>query len=398
MSLLYEEARAAHEAAEAANTAKDRFLAMLSHELRTPLTPVLNTVAALQDTADLPPDLRDAIAMIRRNVELEARLIDDLLDLTRIAKGKVRLRLEAVDAHVLIGTALDICGDDIRAKNLTVETDLRAGSHRLLADAARLHQVFWNLLKNAVKFTPPGGRLAVRSDNPRPGRVRFEVEDSGVGIPAEALGKIFDAFEQGTRAAEGGLGLGLAITKAIVELHEGAIAATSAGAGRGATFILDLPATVDGAAPGTKGGAAKVENNGVPGHAKACPDSPARVLVVDDHADTLRSLQLLLRQRGYAVTAASSVRAALEAVAGDAFDLLISDVGLPDGSGMDLMREVRALRGDALPGIALSGYGMEEDLARSQDAGFGLHLTKPVDMATLDAAMRQLLRRAEKPV
>ena len=239
-ALLYTDAREARAAAEAANHAKDRFLAMLSHELRTPLTPVLNTVQALEGNTELSTELRAAIEMIRRNVELEARLIDDLLDLTRVSKGKVQLRLEIVDAHALVATALEICGDEIRAKNLAVTTELLAEEHHLRADAARLHQVFWNLLKNAVKFTPPGGSLTVRSSNPQPGRVRFEVLDTGMGISAEMLPKIFDAFEQGNRATLGGLGLGLAITKAIVDLHSGVITAASPGQGRGATFTLEL--------------------------------------------------------------------------------------------------------------------------------------------------------------
>ena len=389
-ALLYADARKAREAAEAANHAKDRFLAMLSHELRTPLTPVLNTVQALEDGGDLPGDLRAAIEMIRRNVELEARLIDDLLDLTRISKGKVQLRLETVDAHALIETALDICGDDIRAKNLTVATELRAAEHHLRADAARLHQVFWNLLKNAVKFTPSTGSITVRSSNPGPGRVRFEVADTGLGISAGNLPKVFEAFEQGSRAGLGGLGLGLAITKAVVDLHGGTITADSAGPDLGAIFVTEL-ATVP--APAAEPAVSHPRNGrerpGEGGVAK--PGNGPRVLLVDDHADTLRSMDRLLRLRGFQVCTASSVSTALQAAAAGGFDLLISDVGLPDGSGMDLMRELRARHGERLPGIALSGYGMEEDVSRSREAGFGEHLTKPVDMLGLEAVISRLL-------
>ena len=391
-ALLYAAAQEAREAAEAANHAKDRFLAMLSHELRTPLTPVLNTVQALEDGDDLPGDLRAAIEMIRRNVELEARLIDDLLDLTRISKGKVQLRLETVDAHALIGTALDICGDDIRAKHLTVTTELRAAEHHLRADAARLHQVFWNLLKNAVKFTPAGGSITVRSGNPVPGRVRFEVADTGMGIAPENLPKVFEAFEQGSRAALGGLGLGLAITKAVVDLHGGTITADSAGPGQGAAFVTELatvPAPEPAGAPTTPG--APNGREAAAGGSRAKPPDGPRVLLVDDHADTLHSMDRLLRLRGYQVCTASSVSAALQAAATHAFDLLISDVGLPDGSGMDLMRELRLRHGKGLPGIALSGYGMEEDVSRSRDAGFGEHLTKPVDMLGLEAVISRML-------
>lgn len=392
-ALLYAEARKARGAAEAANHAKDQFLAMLSHELRTPLTPVLNTVQELEGNGELPPDLRAAIEMIRRNVELEARLIDDLLDLTRISKGKVQLRLEIVDAHALIATVLEICGDDIRAKGLQVTTALEAREHYLNADAARLHQVVWNLLKNAVKFTPAAGNITIRSLNPQAGSLRLEVVDTGMGIPLETLPKIFDAFEQGSRASLGGLGLGLAITKAIVDLHAGVINAASAGPGHGATFTVELP-TVTAAeplAPSTMPVVGRHHQAG--GDALAKNPGGPRVLLVDDHADTLRSMERLLRLRGYQVWTASSVASALEMAAIHPFDLLISDVGLPDGSGMDLMRKLRQQHGATLRGIALSGYGMEEDVTRSCDAGFSDHLTKPVDMVTLEAAISKLLIR-----
>ena len=392
-ALLYAEARKAREAAEAANHAKDRFLAMLSHELRTPLTPVLNTVQELEDNQTLPADLRAAIEMIRRNVQLEARLIDDLLDLTRISKGKVQLRLEIVDAHALVGTALDICGDDIRGKHLTVTTELEAVEHYLHADAARLHQVIWNLLKNAVKFTSSGRSIAIRSSNPRPGSVRFEVTDTGMGIPPEMLPRIFDAFEQGSRASLGGLGLGLAITKAIVDLHLGTITATSSGPGHGSTFALELP-TVAAAEPlPTPAISHSLTSPGAGGDASSTQPTGLRILLVDDHVDTLRSMDRLLRLRGYLVCTAPTVAAALNAAANQAFDLLISDVGLPDGTGMDLMRELRRVHGETLRGIALSGYGMEEDVIRSRDAGFDEHLTKPMDMATLEAVVSRLLVR-----
>lgn len=389
-ALLYAEARKAREAAEAANNAKDRFLAMLSHELRTPLTPVLNTVQVLEDNQALPADLRAAIEMIRRNVQLEARLIDDLLDLTRISKGKVQLRLERVDAHALVETALDICGDDIRAKQLVITTDLEAADHDLQADAARLHQVIWNLLKNAVKFTAAGGSITIRSGNPKPGWVRIEVTDTGMGIPLEALPKIFDAFEQGSRASLGGLGLGLAIAKTIVDLHSGAIAAASAGPGHGSTFTLELPTLAGVEPPSASAISRPVTRSGATENASSAQPAGFRILLVDDHADTLRSMDRLLRLRGYLVCTALTVAAALDSAANQPFDLLISDVGLPDGTGMDLMRELRRVHGEALRGIALSGYGMEEDVTRSHDAGFTEHLTKPVDIATLEAVISRM--------
>lgn len=392
-ALLYAAAQEARAAAEAASNAKDQFLAMLSHELRTPLTPVLNTVQALEDGDNLPDDLRGAIEMIRRNVELEARLIDDLLDLTRISKGKVQLRLESVDAHALVGTALEICGDDIRAKNLQVHLELSAAEHGLRADAARLHQVFWNLLKNAVKFTPAGGSLTVRSCNPQPGRISFEVVDTGMGILPENLPRIFDAFEQGDRATLGGLGLGLAITKAIVDLHAGRIGAASAGPGHGATFSLEFATEATAVTALSATLPARPPNGSRSGGEALCAEftENRRLLLVDDHADTLRSMERLLKMRGYHVHTASSVAAALKEATFQVFDLLISDMGLPDGSGLDLMRELRLRHGETMPGIALSGYGMEEDVNRSHAAGFAEHLTKPVDMVTLEAVINRLL-------
>lgn len=391
-ALLYADAKKAREAAEAANQAKDRFLAMLSHELRTPLTPVLNTVQELEDGAALPQDLQAAIQMIRRNVELEARLIDDLLDLTRISKGKVQLKLEVVDAHALIGTTLDICGDDIRAKGLNITSELKAVERHLHADAARMHQVVWNLLKNAVKFTPDGGTVAIHSSNPEAGTLRVAVTDTGMGIPAETLPKIFDAFEQGSRASLGGLGLGLAITKAIVDLHSGVIAAVSDGPGKGATFTMEFRTV----AAKDETLSAKAGGSGTSGEqprasADAKDSDGPKILLVDDHVDTLRSMERLLRMRGYRVVTAASVSAALAVGAEQSFDLLISDVGLPDGSGMDVMQGLRQQHGEELRGIALSGYGMEEDVTRSHAAGFKEHLTKPVDMNTLAAVISKLL-------
>ncbi len=392
---LYAAAHEARDAAEAANHAKDQFLAMLSHELRTPLSPVINTVQLLENDESLPAGLRPAIAMIRRNVELEARLIDDLLDLTRVSKGKVRLSLDTVDAHHVIQTGLGICQDEITAKDLAVSLELGAGEHHLRGDAARLHQVIWNLLKNAVKFTPPGGRITVRSRNPAPHRLQVEVADTGIGIPPELLPKIFDAFEQGARDGQGGgLGLGLAIAKALVELHEGSLEAGSAGPGQGAVFTLGFP-TVKAPAPVLPGASpirGADHRPATPGAGDRAPVRAApRLLLVDDHPDTLRSMQMLLTRRGYQVCTAPDVQSALATAAGGNFDLLISDVGLPDGSGMDLMRRLCAARGENLPGIALSGYGMEEDVARSHAAGFREHLTKPVDTQTLEDAIRRLL-------
>jgi len=372
---LYKAAQEARAEAERANLAKDSFLAMLSHELRTPLTPVLTSVLALEETEGLPEDVGASLQMIRRNVELEARLIDDLLDLTRISKGKVQLSLEEVDAHLLLRNALEICQADIDHKNLSLQTEFAAEEVCLEADPARLQQIFWNLIKNAVKFTPKGGRLGIRTAN-NDGQLRVEVSDSGMGIDAETLPKIFNAFEQGERTRLGGLGLGLAISKALVETHNGTLTAESPGRNQGATFTAIFP----------------VAENYAAASARSIPSLPAvrksmRVLLVEDHEDTIRSLTSLLRLRGYHVQAARSVQSALELAANERFDVLVSDIGLPDGSGIDLMQAINSEH--PIFGIALTGFGMEEDVRRSRDVGFHHHLIKPVDLNKLDALIQQ---------
>ena len=372
---LYKSAQKARVESERANRAKDSFLAMLSHELRTPLTPVLTSVLSLEQAEDLPDELRASLQMIRRNVELEARLIDDLLDLTRISKGKVQLNLEEVDAHLLLRSALEICQADIEKKNLALRTDFTATKASLQADPARLQQIFWNLIKNAVKFTPEGGRLEIRTEN-REDKLRVEVSDTGMGIDAETLPKIFNAFEQGARSQLGGLGLGLAISKALVETHHGELIAASDGPDRGATFTAIFPA-------------AQSTDDSKRNAAPLAPAShkPMRVLLVEDHEDTNRSLTLLLRRRGYHVQPAHSVQAALEAAAHEQFDVLVSDIGLPDGSGIDLMEKLK--NDHPIFGIALTGFGMEDDLRKSHDVGFHHHLVKPVDLNRLDALIQQ---------
>ena len=372
---LYKSAQEARTEAERANLAKDQFLAMLSHELRTPLTPVLTSALALE-TENLPDEIRDSLQMIRRNVELEARLIDDLLDLTRISKGKVQLSFEIVDAHTLLRNALEIFQEEISQKHLVLHVDLAAQKFRLKADPARLQQIFWNLIKNAVKFTPEGGRLGVRTSDDIGDKIRVEISDSGLGIDAESLPKIFDAFEQGERTRLGGLGLGLAISKALVEMHAGTITADSAGRNKGAKFTVLFPVSAemsDMAAPV------------MPASIK--PRQPMHILLVEDHEDTNRSLTNLLRRRGYKVQPATTMRSALDLAATEHFDVLISDIGLPDGSGMELMQTLQSAR--PLFGIALTGYGMEDDIRKSYDSGFNHHLVKPVDLNKLDSLIQQ---------
>ncbi len=377
--------QAAKEAAEAANSSKDRFLAVLSHELRTPLTPALMTAAALRADETLPPEVREQIEMIERNVTLEARLIDDLLDLTRIANGKLALRTQPCDAHSLLGLVVEMVRSDALEKRHTIDFELSARRSQLTGDPARLQQVFWNLLRNAVKFTPAGGRILVRTcdragtagEEPE-ARLCIEVTDNGIGFEPGAAGRIFQPFEQTTSGHHfGGLGLGLAIARAIVDMHGGTIHATSPGPGQGATFTVDLP--------GLLSSRAEADPSFGSGHSRPgdprVQDAPLRLLVVEDHDPTRQVLTRLLARAGHRITMAGSLAEARAAAAGDRFDLVISDLGLPDGTGLELMSDLRAAHG--LRGIALSGYGTDEDLRRSQDAGFVAHLVKPVDINEL---------------
>jgi signal transduction histidine kinase len=378
-----------YSAAQAANLAKDQFLATLSHELRTPLTPVLAVISKLESDERLEVRIRESLAMVRRNVELEARLIDDLLDLTRIARGKLELSRRPTDLRQIVEQSIETCcGQDTASGRLRVVTDLAVADQTLWADAPRLSQVFWNLLNNATKFTPEGGTITVRSWF-EPGEIVVQVSDTGVGIRRDVLGHIFNAFEQGdlgTARRFGGLGLGLAISKAIVELHGGRLSAESEGIGHGASFTVHLPIgrsheeTVETA--GVERRPAQPAETGCPLH----------ILLVEDHTDTAEALAALLEGLGHRITVARSVAgglAAAEAAAVDrSIDLLISDLGLPDGSGLDLMRELTRLY--RLPGIALSGYGMEEDVQKSRQAGFARHLTKPVTLDRLKDVIDQV--------
>ena len=396
-----EELERAHREAQAANQAKDRFLATLSHELRTPLTPVLAILSRLEADAELAGHARE-LATIRRNVELEARLIDDLLDLTRVASGKLELRCREVDARQVLEHALATTERDLAARGLVLEVELAAEDHRLWADAPRLTQVFWNLLSNAVKFTPPGGAVTVRSRvEPRPSGARdlvVEVRDTGIGIEPEVLPRVFEAFEQTDRRITrkfGGLGLGLAVSRAIVDLHGGHLEVASDGPDRGAAFTVRLPLGGIQEELDETGAWFDRASAAIPAVASVAPavlPRALRILLVEDHADTAEAMADLLRLIGHEVVVAGSVAAGLAAAtAADAaagIDLVVSDLGLPDGSGHDLMRELKDRYG--WKGIALSGYGMEDDVRRSHDAGFARHLTKPVALEALRDAIRQV--------
>jgi PAS domain S-box-containing protein len=370
------------DAAETALRSKDRFLAVLSHELRTPLTPVAMAAAAIAGNADLPPAVREEVEMIRRNVDLETKLIDDLLDLSRIASGKLCLQTQTLDLNDAVKHVREICRLEILEKRIQLHCDWGAQGAKVHADPARLGQALWNVLKNAAKFTPEGGDIYIATERAG-GRVRITIRDTGIGIAADLLPNIFYAFEQcGSSDARqfGGLGLGLAIAKALIELHQGQIRVASDGVGKGATFIIELPES----GPRMENQNAKIDLGA--GHTPAS----LRLLLVEDHVDTSRMLVKLLGSAGYTVRTASDAAGALELAANEPFDLILSDIGLPDASGYHLMRQIK--RNHGICGIAMSGYGMDEDIRKSREAGFSDHLVKPISFAQLDQAIQRLAR------
>jgi PAS domain S-box-containing protein len=376
--------RLAKQVAERASAAKDDFLAALSHELRTPLTPALMAATVLEKDASLPESVRSDISLIRRNVELEARLIDDLLDLTLITHGKLVVQTEEVNAHTSLTRAIEICQADARKKRQTLHIELNAGRANILGDAVRVQQACWNVLRNAVKFTPERGRIAITTGiDGHSLWIRFQ--DSGIGFLPEQAEKIFDAFEQGGRNITrqfGGLGLGLAITRSIMQAQGGTIEAGSPGPNLGAVFTLRFPLTAAGLPPpGTR-----------PAAHGAARTARLHILLVEDHKDTRACIQRLLEASGHRVTSAGTAQAALDLAANARLDLVVSDLGLPDMTGHELMRELHTRYN--LPGIALSGYGMENDLAASQQAGFTHHLTKPVSFDRLKSFVAQFSVRA----
>lgn len=383
--------RKARDAAEAASAAKDEFIAKLSHELRTPLTPALMAIGMLLDRHDLDAQVREDLALIHRNVELEARLIDDLLDVTRIIHGKLDLQLEDVDLHRVIQHAGAICGGFSRERRVGLCFSLEAGDRFIQGDPARIEQVFWNLFHNAIKFSDSGSPIEVRTANPIPGQILIEVQDFGVGIPPEKISGLFGAFEQGGAGVTkkfGGLGLGLAICQGIIDLHEGDLSASSPGVGCGATFSVRLNTVT----PKTRRFPdLRHDAYHAPGAQDEFAHRNARVLLVEDHQHAAEILARLLRRAGYRVEIAHCLAEARELIERLEFDLLISDIGLPDGTGLDLMAFVRER--SLLPGIALSGYGTEEDVAASLAAGFSEHVIKPVEWKRLDAVIRNVRQR-----
>ncbi len=374
------EVEAAKIAAETANKAKDDFLAALSHELRTPLTPALAAASYLVENVDkLPAEFSRELDTIRRNIQLEARLIDDLLDLTSVMRGQLKLHFNRIDAHDAIREALNFAQLGIAEKGLKVFVSLSAQHHHIWADPVRIQQVFWNLINNAVKFTGLGGKIDIRTWNDAAGRFEFDVTDTGTGIEPERQVLLFRPFEQGDRAMIpqfGGLGLGLAVSKHLIDLHGGTITVQSRGRNYGATFkvVLDV--------------SAESMSTSEPTPISFKPDKPLRILLVEDHQDTRRTLSRLLTHFGHDISVADCTQSARDIVDSKEFDVVLSDIGLPDGSGYEVI--THAKQKQPVKGVALTGFGMEEDIRRSKEAGFDYHLTKPVDFAELRTVLGQL--------
>src|SRR5947209_3402192 len=367
-----------------ANRAKDIFLATLSHELRTPLTPVLGWVNLLRTTEGPNADanfVSQGLDAIERNARLQARLIDDLLDISRVVSGKLRIESEPVDLCSVVGPAVETVRAEADARGIEIRVELSDCPVVVQGAPVRLQQIVWNLLSNAVKFTPRGGLVTVRAWRER-GEARVEVADTGIGIAPEFLPHVFDRFRQAdgsTTRQYGGLGLGLAIVRALSELHGGWVRAESEGLGHGARFTLGLPCAV---------AADEREEARDEGGAEA---TLLPILVVDDSVETVELLQMLFTRRGYDVTGACSASEAVERAREKAPGLIISDISMPGVDGYTLLAELRRMPGlERVPAIALTGHAMDEDRARALAAGFAVHIAKPVDPDELLRVVRRL--------
>jgi len=387
---LEEKLRDRAEELDAANRYKSDFIAVLSHELRTPLNAISGWAEILRRSGVTEDDRQKGVEIIARNSKLQAQLIADLLDVHQIETGKLSLELRSVDLRAEIEAAIQAARPAAGERALRLEADVEGAPLPafILGDATRLQQVLGNLIANAIKFSPEGGeiRVALRQED---ARAEVSISDSGQGISAEALPRIFERFRQSEAPASrrrGGLGLGLAVSKQLVELHGGTVSARSPGKGMGATFTLSLP-LVSSTRPAVASGAdgevsSPISLGGI------------TVLVVDDEADAREPLRRVLEAHGAEVLTVRSADEALDALQRQRPDVLVSDIGMPGKDGYELIRIVRALphvRGGGIPAIALTAFGRDEDRARSLAAGFMRHLAKPVEPADLVAAVADLL-------
>lgn len=398
--LAAKELERARDEAVNASRAKDDFLAALSHELRTPLNPVLLIATDAETNPNIPPEVREDFETIRKNVELEARLIDDLLDLTRITNGKMVLAHQAVDAHSVVRDAISTVKGELLKRRIEMVVELQDGHPIVRGDPVRLQQVFWNVLKNAVKFTPDNGKVVVSTSVPEGlGVFVIRIKDTGIGITPGEIDHIFDAFVQGDHSKGvgshrfGGLGLGLAISRKLVELHGGRIRAESEGRDHGSTFVVEIPLDVS-TGSGQSANGATPESTETRDPVVAASGPKRTILLVEDHEPTRVALERLLVRRNFRVFVGESAADARAVARAQKIDLVISDIGLPDGNGYDLMAELEELYD--LKGIALTGYGAEDDVARSRATGFAVHLVKPVGVQALDAAIAAITPVAAK--
>ncbi len=393
---LLEAAQAARAEAEAASRMKDEFLAVLSHELRTPLNAILGWARILNSGRVDPEDLREGLDAIERNARVQAQLVEDLLDVSRIISGKLRLDVQRVNLVEVVEAAIASVAPAAEAKGVRLRKVLDPLAGPVSGDPARLQQVVWNLLSNAVKFTPKGGRVQVLLERVN-SHVELSVIDSGVGIPPEFLPHVFERFRQAdssTTRRHGGLGLGLAIVKQLAELHGGTARAKSLGEGQGSTFIVALPITVVHEATPHPERVGPKEHPDDELHGPEKPLSGIKVLVVDDEPDARHLIRRVMGDSGAEVAAAGSAAEAVRLVGEFRPDILVSDIGMPDQDGYDLIRQVRArLAAKALPAVALTAFARSEDRRRALLAGFQTHVAKPVDPAELVAVVASLVER-----
>jgi signal transduction histidine kinase/ActR/RegA family two-component response regulator len=382
---LADSERTARAQVEQASREKDEFVATLAHELRTPIGAVLGWTTLLRMAAEDPDERERALQVIERNARQQNELISDLMDINQAVAGKLRLELRPLDPVQVIDAAIDAVRPAADARGVRIEVDLEVNERPVLADAARLEQIVWNLLSNAVKFSEPGATVAIRAA-PEDGFVCISVADTGQGIDPEIIPDLFQRYRQADSSSSrrhGGLGLGLAIVKHLVDLHNGTVQLHSDGPGRGARCTVSLPiaggpesAALDGATP------PNADEMGL---------EATSVLLVDDDPDTLEFLARILRERGAAVITASSGVEALELLEVDRPRLLISDIGMPNMDGFELLRRVRSVyQASELPAIAITAFARSEDRDRALDAGFQVHLAKPVNLAALLAAIERL--------
>jgi PAS domain S-box-containing protein len=404
---LLEREKALRARAEEANRLKDEFLATVSHELRTPLTAIIGWSHMLEQTPLDEETARHAVTVIRRNAEQQRQIVEDILDVSRVVTGQLRIETERVELAPVVQAAIDAVRPAAESKGIRLRAAFDPWAV-VAGDPHRLQQIAWNLLSNAVKFTPAGGEVRVAAERLLT-HVRIEVSDTGQGIAPEFLPYVFDRFRQAdssTTRRHGGLGLGLAIVRHLVELHGGTVQAYSAGEGQGATFTVHLPLSLDAGPtkPAALGGEARArtvaEVSASGGEAGAQPPPPllgVRLLLVDDDEDTLEMLVLFLRRAGAEVTAATSAVAALDALERARPDVIVADIGMPEVDGHEFIRRVRshdAAQGGQTPAIALTAYARAEDRARALSSGFQAYLSKPVEPQALVAAIVNLAGRA----